>query len=223
MTDFFLATIGLILDEGHHLEDAATNGLSMSSSALAIQRAFAPLVPRKGVLEHSRSRNKGLPLQDADAKRFLEELQAWIPEMREDLPEHYAALGVELLEKQTEARITPSVLEDERFQKEVEPIPHSLQKGLRSSINRIAALETRIENIEFTVREMQLVKDLGKQEGGSSSTLNGSGGCSKKAERTRCRWAETTGALGSSAKICVAPIEVANLLYTSSGTPPPPS
>jgi ATP-dependent DNA helicase DinG len=60
----------VILDEAHHLVDAATNAGTTRVSALAVRRAVAPLLPRRthrGALDHLRKRWTGVvsPLDQA--------------------------------------------------------------------------------------------------------------------------------------------------------------
>jgi ATP-dependent DNA helicase DinG len=202
----------VILDEGHHLQQAATSGLSANSSALAIQRAMGPLLDtkrRKGAFHKLR---KGPAAKDEDAMRSLEACAAWLEQMREEVPELYGLLGENLLKESPEQRLTPAMLEDEAFQAQVEPLVHSLEERLRKSVNRLGALEARLKDVEIPVEKMQPVKDIGRSRRRLEQHVERVGWMLKDGAEDWCRWAETTGALGSSARLCVAPIDVSKVL-----------
>ncbi|MEC7240039.1 MAG: helicase C-terminal domain-containing protein [Myxococcota bacterium] len=202
----------VILDEAHHLQEAATNSLSMTSSAKAIRRAIGPLLPtkkRKGAFAKLAA---GRASKDPDASRILEQVTAHLKETAEDVPELYDLLGAELLQSQPEKRITPSMFEDPDFQANTEPLVQSLSKRLRTAISRLSALETRLEDIEYPVSEMQPVKDISRTRRRLEQHLERVNWLLQEGGEEWCRWAETTGALGSSAKLCVAPIDVNKLL-----------
>jgi ATP-dependent DNA helicase DinG len=202
----------VILDEGHHLEQAATSGLSSNSSALAIQRAMGPLFGskrRKGAFSKLQSGPAG---KDEDVVRILGECAAWLETMREEVPDLYGLLGSNLLSHKPEQRVTLAMLENEQFQAEVEPLVHSLEERLRKSVNRLGALEARLGDVEMPVERMQPVKDVSRARRRIEQHVERVGWMLQDGGKDWCRWAETTAALGSSARLCVAPIDVSKVL-----------
>jgi ATP-dependent DNA helicase DinG len=202
----------VILDEGHHLEQATTSGLSTNSSALAIQRAIGPLLGTKRRKGAFSKLAKGPAGKDEDVNRIMGECAAWLEQMRDEVPELYGLLGSNLLEEKPEQRVTQAMLEDSTFQAVVEPLVHSLEGRLRKSANRLGALEARLGDVEMPIEKMQPVKDVTRARRRIEQHVERVGWMLKDGGKDWCRWAETTGALGSSARLCVAPIDVSKVL-----------
>ena len=202
----------VILDEGHHLQEAATGGLSTTSSARAVRRSIRPLLgseKRKGALKKLLDGPAG---KDEAYVQSIQECGTWLEQVDASLPEMYAALGGLLLEESSERRLTPTLLGDEGFREHVEPLFHALMSGLRKTSQRLGALEARLGDVKIPVERMQPVKDVLRARRRIEQHVERVDWMIRDGAEAWCRWAETTAALGSSARLCVSPIDVSKLL-----------
>ena len=164
---------------------------------------------RKGAFQKLK---KGAASKDEDVTRSLQACSSWLSQMREEVPALYGLLGENLLDTSPELRVTSTMLEDEAFQTQVEPLVHSLEERLRQTVNKLGALESRLDDVEVPVEEMQPLKDVSRARRRIEQHVERVGWMLQDGGKDWCRWAETTGALGSSARLCVAPIDVSKIL-----------
>ncbi len=198
----------VILDEGHHLEDAATSTASSSLTKVAIRRATGPLVRtrrRPGALARVR---KAVGEGNGDISSRCERLEGTLGVLREEADLTLRAVAEGLLLDQPQRRITPPVRESTIWASELAEGLAELGKILLEAVNQLAALLGELEDLK-TQPPLQTVLDLSRARRRLHRHAAVVGELLNDEEGNRCRWVERDG---EHARLCSAPIDVAPLL-----------
>ncbi len=198
----------VILDEGHHLQDAATSVASCSLTDLAVRRAVGPLIRtrrRPGALarvsqtvsaEHPRIANRCVVL--ADTLRVV----------REESDLVLSQVHQELLVDQPQRRITEQIQRSERWSGDLAPLLSSLGQRLVEGVNQAAALLGDLEDNRVEV-PVQAVLDVNRARRRLHRHAAVVGDLIANRDENRCQWVERDG---ERARLCSAPIDVGPLL-----------
>ncbi len=201
----------VIIDEGHHLADAATQAVSGRLGALAITRAIAPLLPRKkrrGVLQRI---TEGPGVDNAAVSQRCTVLTDVLRQLKEEVPPAFELIGDLLLEDAPQARITGQVEESAAWQTSAEAI-RELCRSLGQAADRIEILEGELGEAKLPVAQLQLVLDLATARR-RLQTHRELAGLMLESERGGwCRWVEGKEGSASSALLQSAPVNVGPLL-----------
>ncbi len=217
----------VILDEAHHLEDAATSLYLQKLTAQALRRAMAPLLDRRGkktgALAQLRERfvvdgpldaggRKRVGKAILDARRLLkplpEDARAWMEQIAHDgLPDPRSG---------TPTRITPEFAASERWTVELQPTLLEARRRLLEVTSTLARLEAALEALPPAARSQrpQPLFDLARcrrrlDEKAQMLTAYVEGIADPKAGSVR--WIEAARdrrAPSPTAALCLAPIEV---------------
>lgn len=210
----------LIVDEAHHLEDAATSLFEDRLSARALARALGPMLDRDrgpGAL----SRVGGLHLsEDAPmspearhrAVQSLTRLAITLPELRRVTRSRLEMMAeIALTPESPTLRITPTVESREDWTEELEPLLADLGRDLHEAAGDLTVVEEALSELPdaFRLREPQPVFDLGR----ARRRLTDMAGLADALRRDTAgvvRWLELARERGAtpSATLCRAPIEV---------------
>ncbi len=167
----------VIIDEAHHLEDAATSAIGRRTSLTSLQRATAPLLDRrrrKGALTRLAEGEHQDPLlsellQPILAKH-LDTARARTHALRERAAESLAALAEGLLDVELHPRrLTRALEHDPRWLDDLEPHLHHLGDALDANANALQDLlelfddvvlpETRMPPLLTLRRAMRRLSD----------------------------------------------------------------
>lgn len=163
----------LVLDEAHHLEDAATSLLQAQLTEAALRRAIAPLLPRRrrpGAVERLQARflAKGSPLHPDDQARFApaaETLLRMLPVVLETTSSTLSMIdslgnptGLEAL------RVDPAMEASPEWTTAIAPGLHELRQLLGQTNKLIEQLNDLLAELPPAQRlaEPQPVFDLGR-------------------------------------------------------------
>lgn len=210
----------LIVDEAHHLEDAATSLFEDRLSARAISRAIGPLLDRErrpGAL----SRLRGLhasddaPLPPESLRRAVASLHLLgrsLPSLRVGARAILENVADALLGPDSAAlRITPELEERELWTEEVEPELARLARDLHEAAAELTQVEEALSELPegFAARDPQPVFDAARARRRLSEMASLADGVRRETGGL-VRWVELARERGSppSAALCRAPIEV---------------
>ncbi|MBN2798124.1 MAG: helicase [Deltaproteobacteria bacterium] len=212
----------LILDEAHHLEDAATNALTRRLTARAVQLAVAPLLPRgrrKGALDTTllAFQGAGSPLNH----QRMDRLQRRLTEARTALESLPSTAGVilenlfhdTLAQDPTPRRVTPADEALPWWSGQMVPSLHHLEEELLRSTSALQEALQVVDDLELPVAQAQALLDLQRAVRrllGHAETV----GLFLKRDQAQCRWMEPARGRGESgrAALVMAPIDMAALL-----------
>ena len=200
----------LVLDEAHHLEDAATSAISQSLTKRAVTRALSPLVQRrkrKGALGKLKSE---LPNEMSSVHEQIVKLEAQVQGLIGVCGEPFDMIGALMLADATEVRLTEQVTNSQLYREEVAPLIDELAGQIGRCAARLGALDAAVDGVEMSPKGTQAVLDINRainRLNGHQRLLNSSG-----TESGMCSWFESTKGHSSSARIASAPIEVAKML-----------
>ncbi|HJN78297.1 MAG TPA: helicase C-terminal domain-containing protein [Myxococcota bacterium] len=198
----------VVLDEGHHLEDAATSVLGERLTARAVTRAIAPLLDRKrrtGALSKLAERfgtdANGLAEACGRAKDELAQLH-------QEIEPRFELMGAAMLEPRPTLRVTDELQQAQPWSHQVVPTLSELERDLRSSHNRLAAIAARLDETEIPPEQAQPVLDLARglrrlREKADASTRF------RRGSEGRVRWFERER---GPVALCEAPVDVAPTL-----------
>jgi ATP-dependent DNA helicase DinG len=212
----------LIIDEAHHLEDAATGVSTERVTALALRRLVSSI---KGGGRGApsplqllvRAHESGSPLSD-DNQLKLMGLAGNVEELLNELAVvAQTTLGVlaeELLGASQSVRFDAAYRQTPAWQDVVLPDLIRLWSAIDAGRGALLALtELFDEPAELTNEQLSPVLELkraGRRLGGHATVL---GGMVSPNDPTTCRWAQRANARGpATAALCAAPIEVAGRL-----------
>jgi ATP-dependent DNA helicase DinG len=218
----------VVLDEAHHVEDAATTAGSTRLTAIATLRALAPLLPRsrrrRGALDRIRARWGGL-LSDLDesARLRLEETCDRAVVLAEELRgecgpalEHIAwcaglADHAVSLEPPPPGVAAPVMTQAEPGEPAPWMEPLSLLVERISALARtLGALEKQLQDVKTDPEDAQPLLDL-RQARLRLAAQAEAGRAALEAHPDYCRWLEPEGRARRPA-LCRAPIDVAPFL-----------
>jgi len=210
----------VVLDEGHHLEDAATSLFQQKVTARSIRRAIAPLIPRKkraGALDqiagYHVSETSPLPThlqrkgQDAchDASAALSDLYERATFWMENIAA--AALSPE----KRQLRITDAELDTPLWNLSLEPSVRAAAERITQIARMLATLQDVVEQLpeEVQLKDPQPLLDLARCQ----RRLVSQGGFLYEflsSTDEQVRWIQEARGRNRSptAALCVAPVEV---------------
>lgn len=215
-----------ILDEGHHLEDAATGLFQTRLTARAITRAVAPLIGRrrrKGTIQRVRERfcKEGGGLWESardQLGRDLDALERVLPAVRKAAPDWLGQVGADALAPpaQPTLRVTKDVVEGPLWQTQLRPTIHREGARLAQAAMLLSKVEETLAGLDGKARaeKPQVFFDLARARRRLTDKADQCANFEGETEdlvawiepaRVR-RGAEPTGAL------CTAPIDVGPLL-----------
>lgn len=137
----------VVLDEGHHLEEAATSAGAVRVSARAVSRAVGPLLARSGrpgALERLGGRYPGV-------RRAAGEAEGAVTQARDHARRAFAALEVGVTEPARVRGPAPQA-----------PVLHPLIEDLEDAAGRLGVVEAALEGERVPPAEAQPVLDLGR-------------------------------------------------------------
>ena len=219
----------LILDEAHHLEDAATGLMRGEVTARAIRRAIAPMLPSKrrpGALERLAARfaKPGSPLPPEDQARFQGEvdmLGRMLGPLRDNATSWMEYLAHEALpDAGTTVRITEAEGRSERWTERVRPVVEEAAVDISKVSRRLARLDELLSGLPPDVRfqEPQPVFHLARatRRLGEKARLLSAFAEGDRMEGTpHVRWLERARLQRNQAPqamLCAAPLDVGPLL-----------
>jgi ATP-dependent DNA helicase DinG len=198
----------VILDEGHHLEDAATSVASCSLTHFGIRRATGPLLKnrrRPGALARIQfAMGEGRPRVARRCERVAETVAA----LREEADMTLEAVYGGLLHEKPQLRITPAVRQSALWQEDLAPSLATLGKLLLDAVNQLAALLGELEDGDAKPPTQPLL-DLGRARRRLHRHAAVVGDLLGGSQENRCHWVERDG---QRARLCSAPIDVGPLL-----------
>ena len=206
----------VILDEAHHLEDAATGAATEALSARAVQHALCPLVDskrRRGALTRL-VQGPATKLEPATRSAVATRAQGLEPLVRT------VGIGVEAtleplarLVTDQPRRVTPAFRASEDYTLDVVPTLHHLSSELEDVLKGLDQLLEPFDDLPLPDTEAQPVLDLSRARRRLANHVEVLAGFLDDDE-DRCRWlAADKGRKGRRlARIAVAPIEVRDTL-----------
>lgn len=214
----------LILDEAHHLEDAATSLFEDRFSARAVARALSPLMDRDnrpGALArlggHHLSEDAPITAESRHrARQSLDLLTRQVPELRRSSRERMEMLSeIALTPEAPTLRVTPAVEDREDWQEDMEPILSQLARDLHEATANLTIVEEALGELPDALRsrEPQPIFDLGRARRRLSEMASLADAFRRESAGT-VRWIELARERGAqpSGVLCRAPIEVAQSL-----------
>ncbi len=221
----------LILDEAHHLEDAATGLLRGEVTARAIRRAIQPLTANKkrpGALERLAARfgREGSPLPPDEQVRFLKEvdiLHRLLPPLRNNAAGWMEILAHEgLPEGEKTLRITDEEQQGPRWRDGILPVLEEAAVDLAKVSQRLSRLEDLLSGLPPSERfqEPQPVFALGRATrlvGDKARLLAAFAEGDQREGGAWVRWLERARETEKGlprAIVCAAPLDVGPLLRT---------
>jgi ATP-dependent DNA helicase DinG len=217
----------LILDEAHHLEDAATGASSREVSGLALRRAISSLADdrkgRPGALSRvSRVSGRKLPPERsgaldealAVAQAEVTGVRSFGPDILANLAEHFPSGGA--------LRITPTEAQSERWRLEVEPQVRHLADELERSAEALRKVDELFDEVTLAESEQQPLLDLRRGQRRLAGHAETARAFLAALDET-CRWLATSRdrRISPGAALHAAPIEVAPVLRKILWTPFP--
>lgn len=210
----------LIVDEAHHLEDAATSLMEDRLSARAISRAIGPLLDRER-RPGSLSRLRGLhladdaPLPPEDRHRALQSLELLVrslPNLRSSSRSSLEHVAEALLGPDNPTlRLTSEVEQREVWTDEAEPELATLARDLHSAAAELTVIEEALAELPeaYAARDPQPAFDAARCKRRLSEMASLADGV-RHDTTGLVRWVELARERGSppSAALCRAPIEV---------------
>ncbi|MBA2320511.1 MAG: hypothetical protein H0V89_05085, partial [Deltaproteobacteria bacterium] len=208
----------VILDEAHHLEDAATGVSSREVSGLALRRAISAMADdrrgRPGALSRvAQVPGKRIPpertfaLDDAIAVAQVEitGVASFGPEVLAGLAEVFPAGGA--------LRITPAEAASDRFRLDVEPQVRHLADELERSVEALRKVDEVFEDVTLPEAEQQPLLDLRRGQRRLAAHAETARGFLADLADT-CRWLQPSRdqRVHPGAALHHAPIEVAPVL-----------
>lgn len=214
----------LVLDEAHHLEDAATSLFEDRLSARAIARALGPLLDRDsrpGALAriggHHLAPEAPIPAESRHrARQSLDLLARELPELRRSSRERLEMLAeVALSPEAPTLRVTPAVEDREDWVEDMEPILAQLARDLHEAAANLTVVEEAVAELPdpLRAREPQPLFDLGRARRRLSEMADMADAFRRETNGI-VRWLELARERGAApnAVLCRAPIEVAQSL-----------
>ncbi|TVQ87482.1 MAG: helicase [Deltaproteobacteria bacterium] len=205
----------LILDEAHHLEQAATEASTAKVTARGIQRATAPLLSKRkrpGALARLHKRHTGSagPLSD-EAQRELARLA---PDAAAAL-QHLRALSVEALTDLARRlgpqplRLTPEVEGSERWLHELEPPVIAVLDALQASVDKLSKVQEIFADITLGEADLPPLQELIRARRRLGTALQSVSALLDE-DPEQCRWIEAPRSKRiATASLHVSPIDVA--------------
>ncbi|MBN1335738.1 MAG: helicase [Deltaproteobacteria bacterium] len=225
----------IVLDEAHHLEDAATSAGSTRVSLLAIRRAARPLLrhrERPGALDRLATDWGGVlsPLAEDARGRFLDGLaeagrltETAVGEAPALLAEAALAAGLEDQALPVDPDPSARAFDEPAIDPSVaawEPPVANLADHLAAAARALGAVEAGLEGVEIPLRSVQPFLDLRRARlrlAGQAATAR----AFLSEDPEWCRWLEPE-ARAPQAALCRAPVDVsaflASALYRSTRT-----
>jgi len=198
----------IILDEGHHLENAATSVASSSLTSLAVRRAVGPLL-------HTRRRPGALARVQTAAgagqpriQERCDQLVTALGTLREEADVTLEAVRHGLLTDQPKRRLTPQVRAAPLWTADLAPALATLGRCLVDTVNRLAALLGDLEDAELQVPTQPLL-DLGRARRRLKQHAAVVADVLSDPDENRCHWVERDR---DRARLCGAPVDVGPLL-----------
>jgi ATP-dependent DNA helicase DinG len=199
----------VILDEGHHLEDAATSAITETLTGLGVRRAIAPLLPRKrraGALQRIAQNFGSSENQLVEACREAEDRAS---ELKDSLEARFDVIGAAMMGQDPKRRITEQVHEQPAWTQVAAPALQELCAEVRGLHDRLGAVAARLEQVEVPIGQAQPVMDLNR----SARRLGEHGATGARflaLDDRRVRWIEQ--GRRSNTRLCSAPVEVGPML-----------
>ncbi len=199
----------VILDEGHHLEDAATSAITETLTGLGVRRAVLPLLPRKrraGALQRI-AENFGR--SDNDLVEICQEAEDRASEVRDSLEARFDVIGAAMMGQDPQRRITEETHQEPSWMEVAAPALQELCSELRTLHDRLGAVATRLEQIDVPVGQAQAVLDLNR----CARRLGEHGAVGARflaLDERRVRWIEQGRRRRT--RLCSAPIDVGPML-----------
>ena len=151
-----------VIDEGHHLEDAATGLFQTRLTERAITRAVSPLLDRrrrKGTLTRVRERfgREGGGLWESARDQLVRDLDALervLPAVKKSAPDWLGQVGADALAPPTHPtlRVTPDVVESPLWQTQLRPTIHREGARLAQAAMLLAKVEETLSGLDAKVR-----------------------------------------------------------------------
>jgi ATP-dependent DNA helicase DinG len=210
----------LILDEAHHLEDAATGVSSASVNAAAVRRAILPLVSQRGrqgaLARVWEGPARGLPASvRATLETQLLAANADVEGLAAALPAALQAIGAAAIPDGQPLRITPAEADSERYRLEIEPPVRHLSEELGRAVDALREIEATFAEVVVPEAQAQPLLDVQRAARRLATHAATAAGFLEEAPG-RVRWIEPArdrrGEPGAS--LCHAPVEVADVLRT---------
>lgn len=209
----------LVLDEGHHLEDAATGALSDRLSLRALQRATAPLVSRgrrRGALERIvlRHATHGGALDPAGQAELSQVAGPAVDAVQALRDEGEGTLEIlrQGLPSDRPLRLTEPVLQSEPWQKDMEPPLlrlGALYEDALGTLGRVAALFDDLSLPEGDVPPIQELSRARRRLAGQRGVIDRL----LDEDQEVCRWIEAARSRrDGTAVLAAAPVRVARSL-----------
>ena len=198
----------VIVDEGHHLEDAVTGVLGCTLTATALKRAMAPLLPRRrraGALARVAER---FGTEENQLGELCVQLADELGGLKEELEPLLEEVGRATLGDSPQARITEAMEQSEAWE-QAQPRVRELRARLMAARNRIAVILERMDGVTVPPEQAQPLLDLKRTSKRLAEKVQVAtaflGG-----HEERCRWTQR-GRRGA-VELHDAPIEVGALL-----------
>jgi ATP-dependent DNA helicase DinG len=202
----------LILDEGHHLQSAATGAVSERVTALGIRRAISPLLPRKrrpGALHRVAERF------GTDENKLVDQCTQATHELgllRDSLDPTLEHVAAELLQDTPQRRVVPAMRGAPEWL-ETRRVLFDLGKSLRRAHDRLGALLASLDEVEIPTDQAQPLLDLTRAERRLKAHLQSLRSFlsePKSEDEAWCRWVER--GRRDAVALSQAPVDVAPLL-----------
>ena len=216
----------VVIDEGHHLEDAATSLFRQQISTRAIRRAISPLIHNKkrpGTLErlvHYHLAPEGgmdLPTREVGIN-LVDELEATLPKIWNISEVWLQQIASDVLSPEVSSfRIKPEFSKNILWEKSIDPILLTAAKQVGIIADKIAKLETLFEDLpeQARTKEPQPLLDLQR----ARRRLTGHSGflqlfrligSTEEPQLDTVRWVEKARGKHKvpTATLCLAPVEV---------------
>lgn len=209
----------LVLDEAHHLEDAATGALAARLTLRGVQRATAPLLTRRrrrGAIERIAIRHaQSGGLLDGAGQAELETLVGpasdAVVALREEGAGSLEALGAALPGKPL--RLTESVARSEAYLKDVEPPLLHLLSLYDRAVGLLGRIHTLFEETALPEADAPPIQELARARRRLASQKRTLEQVLDDGDPDVCRWlAPPTGRRDRAAILQAAPIRIAPML-----------
>jgi len=149
----------VILDEAHHLQDAATSVTSQRATAKAIQRAINPLLSRRG---REGALKKVAGRFGVKATQIVERAEVAIDQataVRDQLQAGFDHVGIKLLNNKPQRRITYPDHQGADWQDAAETVAE-MANDLRELHDRLGSILQTLEECSIPVDQAQPVMDV---------------------------------------------------------------
>ncbi len=205
----------VILDEGHHLEDAATGAGSARLTARAVSRALSPLLDgprRRGALSRIAAGPAARRVPPIAGR--VDAVAEAIAALRQEAELRFRELSAAALAEQSQLRLTPDIQQSPAWADVLHPAVEALARHLEDSARGIARLQELVELRDIDAEHCQPWLELAR----ARARLEAQAGTAWRflgTDEAVCRWLERDRArdlYGGLAAICAAPIDVGPLL-----------